>query len=95
MVESHHIEHRWIDVRSDSLCGIFSGAIGAYLVYGHRSITTTVGDIGFTLNQIMVSPRYFYIMTVEKYDIYFVHLLFCARTISFSLPRNSDTRKSQ
>lgn len=37
---------------SDSLGGIFSGFVGAYLVYGSHGIGA--GDIGFALNQILV-----------------------------------------
>lgn len=42
---------RWIGIRTDALGGIFSGVIGAYLVYGNHNITA--GNTGFALNQIL------------------------------------------
>lgn len=45
---------RWIAVRSDTLSGIFSGLVGAYLVYGGGSGGAfAAGDVGFALNQIL------------------------------------------
>ena len=47
-----NMNDRWIGVRTDVLGGVFSGVIGAYLVYGNHKIAA--GNTGFALNQILV-----------------------------------------
>ncbi|KAE9403967.1 P-loop containing nucleoside triphosphate hydrolase protein [Gymnopus androsaceus JB14] len=39
--------NRWIAIRADSLAGIFTAGLGAYLVYGHSG-TSAANTVGFT-----------------------------------------------
>lgn len=47
--------NRWVAVRSDTLGGIFAGAIAAYMVYGSGY---NAGNIGFTLTVVLNFSQY-------------------------------------
>lgn len=43
---------RWIAIRTDCLGALFSGIVGAYLVYGDHAIAAS--HVGFALNQVLI-----------------------------------------